>query len=61
LKLRDLYRRWQERRRERVAEDYGYLGDAERADVERLREEHSPLGEMSRGRTPPQLRDTDRW
>ena len=61
MKLRDLYRRRQERRRERVAEDYGHLSDAERAEVERLREEHSPLGEMGRGRKPPQLRDSDRW
>jgi hypothetical protein len=56
LKLKDLFLRWQERRRERVAEQYGYLSDAERAEVERLREEHSPhspLGEMGRGRTPP--------
>ena len=56
MKLRNLYRRWQARRRERVARDYGNLSDAERAEVERLREEHSPLGEMGRGRTPPPFR-----
>ncbi|MGB2875850.1 MAG: hypothetical protein WBB76_10305 [Gaiellaceae bacterium] len=59
--LRDRFRGWQEGRRKRVAEEYGHLSDAERAEVERLREEHSPLGEMGRAGTPPQLRDRDRW
>jgi hypothetical protein len=57
MRLRALYRRWQARRRERVARDYGHLSGAERAEVERLRDEHDPLGEMARGRTPPPFRD----
>ena len=61
MKLRDRYRRWQERRRERVAEDYGHLSDAERAEIERLREDHSPLGELGRTRIPPGLRDREGW
>ena len=56
MKLKVLYQRWQERRRQRVADEYGSLSDAERADVERLREEHSPLGDPSRPRTPPPFR-----
>jgi hypothetical protein len=55
--LMDAYRRWQRRRSERRTRNYEYLSDAERAEVERLREEHSPLGEMGRGRTPPPFRD----
>jgi hypothetical protein len=57
MSLRRWFRRRQQRRRERVAEQYGYLSGAERAEVERLRDEHDPLGEMARGRTPPPFRD----
>jgi plasmid stabilization system protein ParE len=55
-----LYQRWQERRRERLAEQYGHLSAAERAEVERLRDQHDPLGEMARSGTPPPFRDEPR-
>ena len=63
VRLGDLYRRWQERRRERIAADYGYLSEGERAELERLRDEHDPFQELGRGRTPPQLRglEEDRY
>src|SRR6266536_3012432 len=37
MALISLYRRWQQRRRERIAEEYGHLSDHERAELERLR------------------------
>ena len=44
MKLGDRYRNWQRRRRERCTKDYEHLSDDERAEVERLREQHDPLG-----------------
>jgi hypothetical protein len=61
VRLIDSYRRWQQRRRARRLADYEHLSDAERAEIERLREEHSPLGELGESKMPPQLRDSDRW
>jgi hypothetical protein len=63
MALISLYRRWQQRRRERIAEEYGNLSDQERGELERLRQEHDPLDELARSRMPPppQFRDTDRF
>ena len=61
MALISLYRRWQQRRRERIAEEYGNLSDQERAELERLRKEHDPLNELARSHIPPQFRDTDRF
>jgi hypothetical protein len=61
MRLKALYERWRAHRRERVAEQYGHLSDAERAEVERLRDEHDPLAEMARGRTPPPPFRDDRF
>ena len=33
MALISLYRRWQQRRRERIAEEYGNLSDQERAEL----------------------------
>jgi hypothetical protein len=60
VRLIDSYRRWQQRRRARRSADYEHLSDAERAEIEWLREEHSPLGQLGRSQTPPQMRDSDR-
>jgi hypothetical protein len=57
VKLGDRYRNWRRQRRERRTRDYEHLSGAERAEVERLREEHDPLGQMARSRTPPPFRD----
>jgi len=56
----DSYRRWQQRRLARHSADYEHLSDAERAEIERLREEHDPLGRLALRQMPPQLRDSDR-
>lgn len=61
MALISLYRRWQRRRRERIAEEYGHLSDEERAKLQRLHEEHNPLEEMVRTRMPPEFRDRDRF
>jgi len=63
MALISLYRRWQQRRRERIAEEYGHLSDHERAELERLREEHDLLDELACFRMfpPPQFRDNDRF
>jgi hypothetical protein len=61
VQLTSVFRRWQERRREGIAEKHAHLSDEERGEIQRLREAHDPLSEMADARIPPQFRDVDRW
>jgi hypothetical protein len=44
-------KRWRARRQAEVAEQYANLSAEERAELDRLREEHDPLGELAQARS----------